>query len=268
MGNMSGFLYSPRIVFTAAHGKEDLEKPVSVGVPGAAKTGPKVMSIKAFWPQNYKDRTAYEISRQNDFEVIVLEHPLKMKNTVKVATEEEIKNFIANKTPINLVGYGLQEDRRFPSKNVGKAFYPKLLVSRMLNEAESNEIKSGLPFVAEQNYRVKLSSDVYFEQRPGNASVCDGDSGAGWFVENGKERIYIAAGSSGWGFPNCGSDGKWWPTGAVASASAAYKYLDLIKQAEDFAKTAPIITRCIKGIDFKAVKGLVCPKGFKEIKYY
>jgi regulator of protease activity HflC (stomatin/prohibitin superfamily) len=66
--------------------------------------------------------------------------------------------------------------------------------------------------------------------------VCDGDSGAGFFVQKGNVRYYLGAvGGSQAGISNCnGSFNKFAPNGGMSGVNPTYKHLALIKEAEDF----------------------------------
>jgi hypothetical protein len=259
----SGFLYAPRIVFTAAHlfgnDPDAANRPVSILFPGRASNSGGILSIKTFIAPGYKDRKDPKSARQDDFAVVVLESPISMTNKVKVASSQDIERYALNKSKIELVGYGFQFDRNSFSNNSGKAFFPRKLTSVLLSENETSSIKKGLPPDATYSY------DLNFKQSKDFGSICDNDSGAGWFVQEGKDRTYLGANSSAIGLPNCGNDGNWGPNGSLASASAAYKYLDLIKEAEIYAQNAPIKTRCYKGYSLKIVQGLKCPKNFKKV---
>lgn len=283
-GGYSGFLYSPRIVLTVAHGleygqsKETVRRvgyPGKVGYLGQFPSSNYVNSVKIFWAPNYQSRTSTNWSRIGDFAVIVLESPMEMNNKVRIATAEDVQRYMNNKTTVNLVGYGRQKDRRNPDQQGSVEIYPNKLFSRILTETESNQVKTGLP------PGVMFTSDINFEQKPGQPSVCDGDSGAGWFVEENGFRNYIGAGSSGWGMSNCGHMGFWDPNGSLASVSAAYQYIDLIKEAEKYIQEHPYaekqigntITKtsqtkllCIKNKTKKYVTSKKCPKGYKLVK--
>lgn len=283
-GGYSGFLYSPRIVLTIAH---DLEygrvkdKARSVGYPGKiAWFGQKpwenyINSEKIFWAPNFQGRTEKDWSRIDDFAVIVLERPMKMNNKVRIANAEDIKRYRDNRTPVKLVGYGRQEDRRLPGKYNNFQVYPHSLTTRILTDEESNVIKRGLP------PGVIFSSDLNFEQTPSMATVCDGDSGAGYFVEEDGYRNYIGGVSSGWGSPNCGHMGFWDPNGSMSGISLAYRFMDLIEKAEKYVQENPYIEKtteiakskavttkllCIKNDTKKYFKLKQCPKGYKLIK--
>ncbi len=283
-GGYSGFLYSPRIVLTVAHDLEYGRKketarivgfPGEVGVIGGIANDNFSVSEKIFWAPNYQSRTVTNWSRIDDFAVIVLLRPMVVKNKVKIATETDIQKYALNKTPIQMIGYGRQQDRRLPTQLGSIKVFPNQLTSRILSDEESNYIKRGLP------PGVIFTSDINFEQIPSKASVCDGDSGAGWFVEEDGFRNYIGAASSGIGGPNCGKDGFWDPNGSLASVSAAYKFMDLIAEAEKYVADNPyvepksksaglnnkITITCVKGKTTKKVSGITpkCPAGFKKV---
>jgi hypothetical protein len=66
-------------------------------------------------------------------------------------------------------------------------------------------------------------------------SNCDGDSGAGFFVQKGDVRYYLgAAGGSQAGITNCRSFLKFLPTGGMSGVNPTHKFLALIKEAEEF----------------------------------
>lgn len=280
-GGGSGFLYAPRIVLTVAHSleagfsKEDIR---IVGYPGQLTTinkypitWPAVKSVKTFYAPGFKPRTQSDWSRIDDFAVIVLERPMEMKNKVRIATIEDVKRYKENNTLVHMIGYGRQQDRRNPDQQGSVNIYPNEMISKILNDQGSNTIKQGLP------PGVIFSSDINFEQRQGQASTCDGDSGAGWFVEENGYRVYLGAQSSGWGMSNCGHHGLWDPNGAMSGISGAYKFMDLIKEAEQYIKDHPYNEPqtkqldkksttnkilCVKNKTKKYLNATKCPKGY------
>jgi len=279
----SAFLYSPRIVLTVAHNKALFDsgeiKGTFVGYPGQPinNNGEKVNGLKIIHAPGFVDRNGFSggsvFSRKDDLAVIILEKSIPMTNTVKIATLEQIATWKKNKAEVQMVGYGLQsaemrkqvDDRTKPPPRID----PKIITTRFLDDAEAQSILSrSLPSGG------TYVDDMYFETKPGVASSCDNDSGAGWFVQEGSTRYYLGANSTGWGIPNCGRDGNWGSGGAVTSASAAIRFMDVIKEAEAYAKANPekkakpaikTIT-CIKNKSSKTVKGTnpVCPKGYKD----
>jgi hypothetical protein len=282
----SAFLYSPRIVLMMAHSKDLFDSGVfsgvTVGYPGEPKNngGKSVNGLKIIYAPGFIDRTAFSggsvFSRKDDFAVIVLEKSIPMTNTVKIATLEQIATWKKNKAEVKMVGYGLQSAEMRKVLDVhGQSrprIDPNLITTKFIDDAEAQTILSrSLPPGG------TYVDDMYFETKPGVASTCDNDSGGGWFVQEGSTRYYLGAASGAWGIPNCGKDGNWNPNGAITSASAAIRFMDVIKQAEDFIKANPEKTvkqakpaiktiTCIKNKSSKTVKGTnpVCPKGYKD----
>jgi len=97
-GVISGFLYSERIVFTVAHfldtmkSVEQWEKDGFVYEPGINSTiGKKKYKVKkVLVPPTYRPRIGKDMTRIDDFTILILEEDLPLKNTVKVATNAEI----------------------------------------------------------------------------------------------------------------------------------------------------------------------------------
>ena len=293
----SAFLYSPRIVLTTNHNNVDMDsdriKSNVYGFPGQPvnSNGEKVNGLQILHAPGYLDRTAFSggnvFSRKDDFAVIILEKSLPMTNVVKIASAEQISKWKQEKAEVKMVGYGIQnaemrklvDDHTKPPPRID----PSILTTRFLSDAEAQAILRGsLPPGG------TYLDDMYFELKPGIPSVCDNDSGSGWFVEEGSTRYYLGAASSAWGIPNCGRNGIWGSSGALASASAAYRFEGLIKQAEDFVKMNPEVSSvkisadktesfkppkeiikkitCVKKKLTKTVKGInpVCPKGYTD----
>lgn len=271
----SGFLYSPRIVLTMAHNKDKFDSGqfsgITVGYPGQPANfgGKTIKGLKVIYSPYYKDREPGSIlPRTSDIAVIILEKSMPMTNIVKIATQEQVETFKKNHSDVRMVGYGLQnlemrkisEDHSKPSPQVN----PSMITTKAITDSEAQEIfRRGIP--AGGTY----TQDVHFEQKTGVPSVCDNDSGSGWFVQEGNIRYYIGAQSGAWGIPNCGRNGTWNNNGALASVSAAYKSIDIIKQAEEFIKLHPekITITCVKNKNKKTISGIkpVCPKGYLKL---
>jgi hypothetical protein len=282
----SGFLYAPRIVLTTAHNHINTETRVwLVGMPGETMTAisekVSAQGENILIPKTYSDRTAFSggnvFSRTDDFAVIILDKPIPMRNTVKIATQEQIENFKRNHSSAVMVGYGLQNLEMRQKSNNGMNpvdVTPKKINTTFLTDNEAQSIiKNSLPSNG------IFTMDAYFAQTPSISSICDNDSGAGWFVEQDKVRYYVGAQSTGWGAPNCGNTGNWSTQGAFTAVSAAYKFTNLISEAEQYVKDHPTVVfkssnpltsgrvtiTCVKGKTVKKFSGTnpKCPAGYK-----
>jgi len=206
-GNTSGFLYSERIILTAAHVLNQLRIQPNgdtdgfVFAPGLAdkSNAKRYKIIKAFIPKTFVN---------SDFS----------------------KN-IQEKSEVIMIGYGLQNGSqrknpqdiiRAPHKMTGYLYTPEMMVEhhRLYNLRPSSWTTSDW--------------GVNHDQKTG--SICSGDSGAGHFVEENSVRYYVGTAGNGGESSNCKVDGTFSYTtgGFMANFPSPNKFLDLIKSAESF----------------------------------
>ena len=157
--------------------------------------------------------------------------PLKVK--VKIATEDQMRRFAKDKSEVVMIGYGLQSGSqrknpqdiiRAPHKMTGYLYTPEMMVEH------------------HRQYNLRPSSwttsdwGVNHDQKTG--SICGGDSGAGYFVEENSVRYYVGTAGNGGETSNCKEDGTFSFTtgGFMANFPSPNKFLDLIKSAEAFVE--------------------------------
>jgi len=241
-GNTSGFLYSERIILTAAHALNQLRIQPNgdtqgfVYAPGLAdKTNEKrYRIIKAFIPKTFIDQNPNnKIQAIDDFAVIVIDEDMPMKMQVRVATEEQMNYFADKKMQVQFVGYGLQNnaqrtnsqlEKRSPHRAIGSLLTP----SMMINHYRKYETQK-------PTWWEKVEYGVLGSENSG--SPCNGDSGSGLFVEENSTRYYLGSVANGLSMSNCGmytlgpNNGGpliWFPP--------AFKFMNLIENAESFVK--------------------------------
>jgi len=248
VGGSSGFLYSDRLVFTAAHvivgvdelSLEETTKRISywerdgfVYAPGIGnRAGQKKYKVKkVFINPIYKPRSESDRTRKNDFAILVLQESIPMKNKAVVASESDIATFIKEKAPVYMVGYGLQNpSQRTPSQ--AGTLSPRKMTSYLASNEELND------YFRNNSQKVKPNQTMLDYGVPNSekfGSVCDGDSGAGFFAEKGDTRYYLApVGGQQAGIPNCQieSVATFGIGGGMTGITATYKFLPLIKEAE------------------------------------
>ena len=239
-GVTSGFLYSERIVFTVAHfldtmkSVEQWEKDGFVYEPGINSTiGKKKYKVKkVLVPPTYRPRIGKDMTRIDDFTILILEEDLPLKNTVKVATNAEIQSFLKNSSKVQMVGYGLQNpQQRIDPRTEYRS--PHRMVSYLVDKSQLESFYRLNTWHIPPNQTI-LDFGVSLSQTLG--SMCDDDSGAGFFVEMDKTRYYLGTvGGLGWALPNCRGDGSqsFGVGGGIAGFTPANKFLDLIKTAEN-----------------------------------
>ena len=241
-GNTSGFLYSERIILTAAHVLSQLRIQPNgdtdgfVYAPGLAdKTSAKrYRIIKALIPKTYinSDFTK-NIQAFDDFAIVVIDEDMPLKAKVQIATADQMRRFAKDKSEVVMIGYGLQSGSqrnnpqniiRAPHKMTGYLYTPEMMIEH------------------HHQYNLRPSSWKTFDwgvnhnQKTG--SICSGDSGAGHFVEENSVRYYVGTSGNGGESSNCKADGSFRLTtgGFMANFSSPNKFLDLIKSAETFVE--------------------------------
>jgi hypothetical protein len=239
-GNSSGFLYSERIILTAAHVLSQLRIQANgdtdgfVYAPGLAdKTNAKRYRIvKAFIPKTYiNGDPSREIQPIDDFAIVVLEEDMPVKVKVEIATEAQMIDFAKRNTKIEMVGYGLQsgsqrinsmmDQNRAPHKLMSYLYTPEMMVDYHTREFQ-------VPFWK------KVEWGAIHKQEYG--SICNQDSGSGFYVEEKNVRYYVGTAANGNGISNCQADGsvRFAKNGGMSWFPAPFKFLDLLKSAESY----------------------------------
>ncbi|CAN2226362.1 Serine proteases, trypsin domain containing protein [Candidatus Nanopelagicaceae bacterium] len=234
----SGFLYSDRIVFTVAHTIEYFGNDLNVSylfAPGV-KIGPdqkKYFAQKILIAPTYRARVGTDNTRVDDFAIIILRESMPVRNSVQVASPADIESFIREKAPVEMVGYGFQNEAMRTDLQAKNNLAPHKMTSVLVSGEDLRKYYNAYPAWIQPNQTIL---DFGIPNNATNGSVCDGDSGAGFFVEKGITRYYLGAvGGSQAGITNCnGSFVKFAPHGGMSGFSPTHKFLALIKEAEDF----------------------------------
>ena len=247
----SGFLFSDRIVFTAAHlfdgfsSTDTREKRIAywenegvVYSPGIGdRAGQKQFRVKkVLIAPNYRARVRNDQTRVNDFAILILQESIPINNKVVVASIDDINSFIKEKTQVTMVGYGIQNPSQRASSQFGN-LNPRKLQSYLVSNEEVRNYYANNPDRAPAN---QTFLDYGIPNSRTSGSICDGDSGSGFFVEKGNTRYYLgAAGGLQWGVPNCQSDSlaTFGVGGGMSGITATFKFLSLISEAEGIVST-------------------------------
>jgi hypothetical protein len=239
----SGFLYSSRIVFSAAHSEYQFDgqgnkvnfgsKFAYVGVPNstAGDYNGLVKIEKRYVAKNYR----FDGATLDDFAVYVLEEDLIPAPPVKLLTPELEVEIRESRTPIKMHGYGEYKDRCDPNEKLPcsskyeKTYQPRSL-STILLTLEDAEAVVGYK-------RPQLANHLTMNN--GKAGFgCGGDSGGSITSTYKNEFIYLATTPNGMNAYSCGATGYHDGKGGINYASPVYKHLDIIKEAEDYVAAA------------------------------
>ena len=284
----SGYLYSPRIVFSAAHshyrfdnsGKRILSEPalVTVGKPNSSALDQmgRVKVIKTFLADFKQNNYRQPL---NDFIVYVLERdlvPISKGNLLTAVIEKEL---VAVQSEVRLHGYGEFQDRCAPGEAPP---CKKDWSDPKMRTSEFPRSPTGIMKLVAPSYFPWMSSDqktnLANETLVSDNLACSGDSGGPVTTIYKGTPYYLGVALSGSNTRACGAGGVDDPTKAFGYFSPVYKHLDLIKAAEDFIEANPATTSkttattskttitCSKGKSVKKISGAnpKCPKGFKR----
>jgi V8-like Glu-specific endopeptidase len=240
--NTSGFLYSERIILTAAHVLNYLRIQPNgdtdgfVFAPGLAdkSNAKRYKIIKTFIPKTFINLdNSKNIAAVDDFAIVVIDEDMPLKAKVKIATEDQMRQFAKDKSEVVMIGYGLQSGSqrknpqdiiRAPHKMTGYLYTPEMMVEH------------------HRQYNLRPSSwttsDWGTNSNQKTGSICGGDSGAGYFVEENSVRYYVGTAGNGGETSNCKEDGTFSFTtgGFMAYFTSPNKFLDLLKSAETFVE--------------------------------
>ena len=287
---LSGFLYSPYLVFTVAHGFYGDDRisepqyrniPYSVGLPGE-KSGSNAQRIavdKVFISKNFVNRNMFQeggtrITRQNDFAVLVLREKMPIDNKkVNLLTPELHEKLIAEKATAFLTGYGHQTgdsetNPQSPDEKLDRT--PKTISIEMYGKKVPIQTMSGVfPFnrFPGRNFTYDQTLNFYFPYGS-ETSICSGDSGSPYYIDNGSEITYLGANSSAIGISNCGTL-QMSSVGGFISGDPVYLFSTVIAEAEAYVAklhgSQAKSIQCIKGKTVKTLKSASakCPAGYK-----
>ena len=274
-GMCSGYLISERIVATAQHCTMDPQintprdkSELYVGFPGEKRTlkqGRHFAVAAVYRADNYrKYDIAVDLSFTNDVAVLVLAKAVPKTDKVKLLNEQEFLDLKAKNPQLWIGGYGLQSvadrsiqaDKLFTSPKKAPAVF-----------ASDSEYQASIAFwksrLGRPNYQDSL---VGLKMDLATGTVCDGDSGSGFWMRDGNTTTYLGVANGHMGILNCFGKPAEGP-GVFSGVHPTYKYQSLFDSAEKFVKENPVKSTitCKKGKSIKKVTGLKpkCPAGYK-----
>jgi hypothetical protein len=236
--NGSGYLYSPRIVFSAGHIKDNDEySQIYVSQPNQKlKQGMQVAKvIKKYFPATYKKKIY-----RDDFAILVLEKPLADVKKAPLITPELLSQAISSKIPMKNIGFGAYQDVCLEMKVKAPCQFGSDRTSLVPRSIEvmpwnASEIKSKYGRYDEE------VSDHLFLTGPYKSGGCPGDSGGSTNVSIGGISYYVGTSASGfWNAYACGQSGG--EVGdTIGYTAPVFKFLEMIAEAERYVAEHPFV---------------------------
>jgi hypothetical protein len=242
VGGASGFLYSERIVITVAHviestgGLARWEREGVIYNPGIVFVdGQKTYKVKkVLIPDTYVTPDYQKNVVIDDLAIIILSEDIPMTKRAVLATEEQMKRFVREKSKVELVGYGIrsgsernllgQKNNRPPTKLTSTLSSPDMVIEFYKKNERSIDWKwINIPGV----YGILQHRELQ------QSHICEGDSGSVFFVE--EDNIRYVLGTTGLGIinNNCPPPGwKFYPSISMSWIDPKSKLTELLKTAE------------------------------------
>ena len=242
VGGGSGFLFSERIVLTVGHvidntgGIAYWERDGVIYNPGIVTVdGQKTYKVKkVIMSENYlAPDYAKPIQAVDDLAVLVLSEDIPITKKAIMATEEQMRRFVKEKSVVELVGYGIRtssenqfmgrQNNRPPTKLTSNLMSPEMVIDFY------RQYPNGLPSA----FKIQAGSYGIVQHRElGKSQLCNGDSGSAFFVE--EDNVRYVLGMTGQGIINnpCPPPETWFGSPSMSWVNPAFVLKDLIKTAE------------------------------------
>jgi hypothetical protein len=240
--NGSGYLYSPRIVFSAGHIKDNAEFSqlyVSQLNQELTEGMQSIKVIKKFFPSTYSNKNF-----KDDFAILILDKPFALSGAAPLITPELLTKAIAAKTPMKITGYGIYQDicaiRNVPSPcKFNGEITSSVPRSIEMSPWTASEIKS------KYGRSDDGINDHIFLTGPYKSGGCGGDSGGSTTVLIDGISYYVGTTPSGhWNAFACGQAG-----GALGDTigytAPVFKFLEMITEAEKYVAEHPYVVPSI-----------------------
>jgi hypothetical protein len=241
VGGASGFLYSERIIITVGHVIENTgglaywDRDGVIYKPGIVTiAGEKSYKVKkVIMPSTYVYPDYANNIIIDDLAIIIMSEDIPLTKKAVMATEEQMKRFVREKSKVELVGYGFvdgsQRNRpweeiinRSPNKLTSTLLSPEMVIDfyRQYPNVNWKQINKPGVYGIVQHRELKQSH------------ICDGDSGSVFFVEENNVRYVLGTTGLGLIFNNCPPPERWYPHPSMSWIDPNSKLLDLLKTAE------------------------------------
>lgn len=194
----SGFLYSPKVVFTAAHCLEvQRGDDYFVGSPGKPTFSGKLFKVKSSHkhPEYVPTNIPTDFGDTNDFAILIMEGVVSNVAPAILASKETINNLDL----AYMASYGLYSEEDRNSRDYSK---DKVMLRQAgFKMVPKNEAMKTIRFFMKKWNRSYHPKNLYYVSVSKNGpSFCNGDSGSGFFYKD----TYLGIMNWPAGVNNCG----------------------------------------------------------------
>lgn len=241
VGGSSGFLYSERIVITVGHviewsgGVDYWERHGVVYKPGIASIAgqkpyrvKKVLIPSTYITPDYANNLIYD-----DLAILILNEDIPITKKAVLATEDQMKRFVIEKSKVELVGYGMTSGsgRNRPWEEIINRS-PNKLTSTLISPEMVIDFYKKYPNVDWKKINKPGVYGIIQHRELKQSSICDGDSGSVFFVE--EDNVRYVLGTTGLGLVNnnCPPPERSYPYPSMSWIDPKSKLADLLKTAE------------------------------------
>lgn len=236
----SGYLYAPRIIFTAGHGELNFDSngnkidysnlPAYAGLPNSkVSIDSKKFTVVKKWVST---SMRYDGATLGDFAIYVVGEDIADVPRAKLATREIAKELEAARAIVEITGYGDYQDR---CKEGDQLPCPEMKNSRSLEPRKLKvQLRPYEDFLALVGYERPQLKTSQLTWGGGKISPCGGDSGGSVTTTYKGEEIYLSVTPNGMNGYACGAAGYYDGKGGIGYASPIYDHLDILQAAEDY----------------------------------
>jgi len=242
VGGASGFLYAERIVITVGHvidntgGLARWEREGVIYRPGIVTiVGQKEYKVKkVIIPSTYVYPDYYNNIIFDDLAIIILSEDIPMTKRAVLATEEQMKRFVRDKSKVELVGYGISNgsQRNRPWAEIINR-PPNKLTSTLMSPEMVIDFYKKYPNVDWKKINKPGVYGIVQHRELKQSHLCDGDSGSIFFVEEDDVRYVLGTTGLGLVNNNCPPPEYDYPFPSMSWIDPKSKLPSLIKEAEE-----------------------------------
>lgn len=241
VGGASGFLYSERIVLTVGHviestgGLDWWNRNGVIYRPGIVKiAGEKPYKVKeVIMPSTYVTPDYANNIIIDDHAIIILSEDIPLTKKAVFATEEQMRQFVKEKSKVELVGYGFVDgsQRNRPWEEIINRS-PNKLTSTLLSPEMVIDFYKQYPNVDWKKINKPGVFGIVQQRELEQSHICDGDSGSMFFVEEDNVRYLLGTTGLGLIFNNCPPPDRGYPYPSMSWIDPKSKLRDMLKDAE------------------------------------